>query len=43
LARSFRSLEIRWPRWAELAPGYAVGTLGALWFIQRTVILLGWM
>ena len=43
LARSFRSLEIRWPRWAELAPGYAVGTLGALWFIQRTAILLGWM
>ena len=43
LARSFRSLEIRWPRWAELIPGYAVGTLGALWFIQRTVILMGWM
>ena len=43
LARSFPALEIRWPRWAELLPGYAVGTLGALWFIQRTVILLGWM
>ena len=41
LARSFRSLEIRWPRWAQLIPGYAVGTLGAFWFIQRTVILLG--
>jgi hypothetical protein len=42
LARSFRTLEIRWPRWAELVPGYAVGTLGAFWFIQRTVILFGW-
>ena len=41
LARSFRSLEIRWPRWAQLIPGYAVGSLGAFWFIQRTVILLG--
>jgi len=43
LARSFRTLEIRWPRWAELLPGYVVGTLGALWFIERTVILMGWM
>jgi hypothetical protein len=43
LIRSFHALEIRWPRWAELLPGYAVGTLGALWFIQRTVILFGWM
>jgi hypothetical protein len=43
LVRSFRTLEIRWPRWAELLPGYVVGTLGAFWFLQRTVILLGWM
>jgi len=43
LARSFRSLEIRWPRWAQLIPGYTVGALGAMWFIQRTVILMGWM
>jgi len=42
LARSFRTLEIRWPSWAQLVPGYAVGTLGALWFIERTAILLGW-
>ncbi len=42
LARSFRSLEIRWPRWVELVPGYAVGSLGALWFIERTAELLGW-
>jgi len=43
LARSFHALEIRWPRWAQLLPGYAVGSLGAFWFIQRTVILMGWM
>ena len=42
LARSFRTLEIRWPRWAELAPGYAVGSLGAFWFIERTAVLMGW-
>jgi hypothetical protein len=40
LARSFKVLEVRWPRWAELLPGYAVGTLGAYWAIQRTVILI---
>lgn len=43
LERSFRVLEIRWPRWAEALPGYAVGTLGAFWTIQRTAILLGWI
>ncbi len=41
LARSFRALEIRWPTWVEALPGYAVGTLGAFWFIQRTVMMLG--
>jgi hydrogenase/urease accessory protein HupE len=37
--RSFRVLEIHWPRWAELTPGYAVGSLGAYWTIQRMVIM----
>jgi hypothetical protein len=41
LARSFTVLEIRWPRWSKAVPGYAVGTLGAFWFIQRTAILFG--
>ena len=41
LVRSFRVLEIHWPRWAELAPGYAVGSLGAFWTIQRVMIMLG--
>ena len=41
LERSFRQLEIRWPRWVEVLPGYAVGSLGAFWTIQRTAILFG--
>jgi len=41
LERSFRVLEIRWPRWVEALPGYAVGSLGAFWTIQRVAILLG--
>ncbi len=41
LERSFRTLEIRWPRWAEALPGYAVGSLGAFWTIQRTLMLFG--
>jgi hydrogenase/urease accessory protein HupE len=41
LERSFRVLEVRWPRWVEHVPGYAVGTLGAYWTIQRTLMLLG--
>ena len=42
LERAFRVLEIHWPRWVEALPGYAVGTLGAFWTIQRTAILFGW-
>jgi len=41
LERSFRTLEIRWPRVMEAMPGYAVGSLGAYWTIQRTIVLLG--
>lgn len=43
LMDSFKTLEIRWPRWAEYLPGYSVGTLGAYWTIQRMAILLGLM
>ncbi len=42
LERSFRELQIRWPRWVEALPGYTVGTLGAFWTIQRTAIMFGW-
>ncbi|WP_136808242.1 HupE/UreJ family protein [Desulfosediminicola flagellatus] len=41
LVWSFRTLEIRWPRWVTAMPGYTVGSLGAFWTIQRTIILLG--
>jgi hypothetical protein len=41
LARSFRKLEIVWPRPVEALPGYAVGSLGAYWTMQRTLMLLG--
>jgi hypothetical protein len=40
LERSFRVLEVRWPVFVERLPGYAVGTLGAFWTIQRTFMLL---
>jgi hypothetical protein len=41
LERSFRVLEVRWPRWAAVLPGYTVGSLGAFWTVQRVLILLG--
>jgi hydrogenase/urease accessory protein HupE len=41
LERAFRVLQIHWPRYAAMLPGYAVGSLGAYWTIQRTAILLG--
>jgi hypothetical protein len=41
LERSFRVLEIGWPRVVAALPGYAVGSLGAYWTIQRVAVLLG--
>ncbi len=41
LEKSFRILEVRWPRWVEALPGYTVGSLGAFWTIQRVSLLLG--
>jgi hydrogenase/urease accessory protein HupE len=41
LERSFRQLEIRWPRWVQVLPGYTVGSLGAFWTVQRAATLLG--
>jgi hypothetical protein len=41
LERSFRELEIRWPGWVAALPGYAVGSLGAFWTLERTAILFG--
>ena len=38
LGRSFRRMQIRWPRWVEAMPSYAVGGLGAFWAIQRAFL-----
>jgi hypothetical protein len=40
LERAWRSLEVAWPRWAQLLPAYAIGSLGAYWTIQRGMVLL---
>ena len=40
LERAFRQLEIHWPILVQRLPGYAVGTLGAFWTIQRVAILM---
>jgi len=40
MARSFRVLQVHWPRWVQMLPGYVVGTLGAFWTIQRTALLI---
>ena len=39
LIASFRVLQIRWARWAEWIPAYTVGSLGAYWTVQRTLLL----
>lgn len=32
-----KKMKFRWPVWVEQAPAYAIGSLAAFWFIQRTV------
>ena len=32
-----KKMKLRWPGWVEQAPAYAIGSLAAFWFIQRTV------
>jgi len=39
LAGGLRRLGIVWPKRAELAPAYLVGTLGAFWLLQRLAFL----
>jgi len=39
LAWAARTSGIRWPQVVELLPAYAVGSLGAYWTIQRTLVL----
>lgn len=43
LLRSFRLMEIRWPRAIAALPTYAIGALGAFWTFQYTAILFGWI
>ena len=33
LAASFRQLEVRWPRWVQVLPAYAIGSSGAFWLL----------
>lgn len=37
--RALKVLQFRWPHWVEFAPGYAIGSLGAFWTIQRAVLM----
>ena len=32
-----QKLKFRWPAWTKQVPAYAIGSLAAFWFIQRTV------
>jgi hydrogenase/urease accessory protein HupE len=41
LARAFRLMEIHWPKPILLLPAYTVGTLGALWTLQRVIMMFG--
>jgi hydrogenase/urease accessory protein HupE len=38
--RALRMLAMRWPRWAELGPAYVIGSFGAYWTIQRSLMML---
>ena len=40
LARAFKVIEVHWPRPVEFIPAYVIGSLGAFWVIQRTVLML---
>ena len=35
IQRALQVLQFRWPQWVNFAPGYAIGSLGAMWTIQR--------
>lgn len=38
--QALRALPIHWPRWMQLLPGYAVGSLGAFWTLQRVAVMI---
>jgi hydrogenase/urease accessory protein HupE len=39
LYRALQTLQFNLPRWANHAPGYLVGSLGAFWTIERTLMM----
>lgn len=39
IVRAVKTLEFHWPRWVAYVPGYTIGSLGAFWTVQRTVML----
>jgi len=41
IQKSLKVLEFRWYRWVEFVPGYTIGSLGAFWTIQRTLMMFG--
>lgn len=40
LAKSFRLLELHWPRWSEAFAVYLLGSVATCWFIERTVLMV---
>jgi len=40
LARAIRLMSMRWPRWVQVLPGYAIGSMGAFWTIERMNVLV---
>lgn len=40
MEHSLHALRMRWPQWVSMLPGYAVGTAGAFWTIQRVALLI---
>lgn len=43
LIRSFRLMQLTWPRPVAALPAYAIGALGAMWTFQYSAIVLGVM
>jgi hydrogenase/urease accessory protein HupE len=42
LSWAFRTLLVKWPRWTQPLPAYALGTLAMYWFLGRFAVLLGY-
>ena len=39
MAKAFRILAMQWPLWVQRMPGYLVGTCGAYWTLDRSLVL----